>query len=157
VYEPGWWGPGLRPEPPRPAGNRAWYIVGAWVTLMLVAAGYLVIEGLQTDPGDPGLADIAFVLSPGIAFAAAFSTTFLLALARAYEGVDLGSDTGTALYAHAIWVAPVAYLALLLVGAGYLDALHSTLAYGIMMYPVPVLLGAGSVLLLAIPLRHRSR
>jgi len=135
---------------PGRAGRWGWAVVGAGVALMVAVALYLVQDTLDVDLDDPGWGDIAFFFSPLVAVAAALVTGVLLTVVAVFRGVALSWQVALTACGAGSIVAPLVYGAALLSLGDAADSAHSALVYGVFVFLAPVLIGAGTVVAIAL-------
>jgi hypothetical protein len=137
---------------PGRAGRWGWAVVGAGVALMVAVALYLVQDPLDTDPDDPGWGDIALFLSPLVAGVAGLVAGVLLSVVAVFRGVAPSWQVALTACVAGTLIAPFIYVVALPTLADAADSAHSALVNGVVVFLGPVLIGAGTVVAIALGL-----
>jgi hypothetical protein len=124
--------------------------VAIGVSALTVFAAYVASSQAVGDPSDPGVADIAFFISPIFAAGAAMVTGLLLVSVALLRLVDLTVGDAVLALGIGIFGGPLLYLIVLIASASALDAAKSIEVYAFVSFMVPVLCGIGVTLISAL-------
>ena len=120
------------------------------VGAVILFAVWLASDTRDIDPSDPGWADIAFFVSPILAFAAAFVIGLVLIVVSLLRLIDLRPARAAGAMVVGLIGAPIIYIVVLILAASALDGVQSSAVLACVTFVVPAICGTTVTLIAAL-------
>jgi len=140
----------------RTRSNVGWWVVAIAVGAVLLLAMWLAGDTSEIDPNDPGWGDIAFFVSPVLAFAAAFVIGLVLMVVAWLGLIDLTARIAGRAMLVGLISGPIIYFVIMVITVVALDeSVPTSTTWAFLTLVVPTICGTGVTVIAALIGRRR--